>query len=222
VSRPAATGQRGWRLGAKRALDVALAGGALVVLSPVLAVVALLVAATLGRPVLFRQLRPGRDRVAFELWKFRTMTEARGPDGELRPDAERLTPLGRRLRGLALDELPQLFNVIRGEMSLVGPRPLHVEYLDHYTSEQDRRHEVLPGMTGWAQVAGRNLLGWDDRLALDVWYVDHWSLGLDLRILARTPAVVASRLGVAAPGHATMPRFDDPGPSFDDPGPPTA
>lgn len=222
MSRPAATGQRGWRLGAKRALDVALAGGALVVLSPVLAVVALLVAATLGRPVLFRQLRPGRDRVAFELWKFRTMTEARGPDGELRPDAERLTPLGRRLRGLALDELPQLFNVIRGEMSLVGPRPLHVEYLDHYTSEQDRRHEVLPGMTGWAQVAGRNLLGWDDRLALDVWYVDHWSLGLDLRILARTPAVVASRLGVAAPGHATMPRFDDPGPSFDDPGPPTA
>ncbi len=222
MSRPAATGQRGWRLGAKRALDVALAGGALVVLSPVLAVVALLVAATLGRPVLFRQLRPGRDRVAFELWKFRTMTEARGPDGELRPDAERLTPLGRRLRGLALDELPQLFNVIRGEMSLVGPRPLHVEYLDHYTSEQDRRHEVLPGMTGWAQVAGRNLLGWDDRLALDVWYADHWSLGLDLRILARTPAVVASRLGVAAPGHATMPRFDDPGPSFDDPGPPTA
>ena len=222
MSRPAATGQRGWRLGAKRALDVALAGGALVVLSPVLAVVALLVAATLGRPVLFRQLRPGRHRVAFELWKFRTMTEARGPDGELRPDAERLTPLGRRLRGLALDELPQLFNVIRGEMSLVGPRPLHVEYLDHYTSEQDRRHEVLPGMTGWAQVAGRNLLGWDDRLALDVWYADHWSLGLDLRILARTPAVVASRLGVAAPGHATMPRFDDPGPRFDDPGPPTA
>jgi sugar transferase EpsL len=183
----------------------AVAALALLACLPLLATVAAAVWWRLGRPLLFRQTRPGLHGTPFEILKFRTM---RGGDGE---DAERLTRLGLFLRSTSLDELPELWNVVRGEMSLVGPRPLLTQYLDRYTPEQARRHEVRPGITGWAQVHGRNELGWDGRLALDVWYVDHWSLGLDLRILARTVGTVLSRRGVAAPGAATMPEFLGPG-----------
>lgn len=186
---------------AKRALDLAIALPALVILSPVMLAVALAVRIALGPGVLFRQVRPGLGGAPFTILKFRTM---RAGDG---PDAERLTPLGRLLRATSLDELPELVNVLRGEMSLVGPRPLLMEYLPLYTSRQARRHEVLPGVTGWAQVNGRNAAGWDERLALDVWYVEHRGLGLDLRILARTFAAVLRREGVNAPGSATMPKF---------------
>jgi sugar transferase EpsL len=178
-------------------------GAALTLLGclPILAGVALLVRITLGRPIFFRQKRPGLGGEPFDLVKFRTMREGQGGD------AERLTTVGRFLRSSSLDELPELWNVLRGEMSLVGPRPLLVEYLDRYTPEQARRHEMKPGLTGWAQVNGRNARSWDDKFALDIWYVDHWSLGLDLRILARTVWAVLSRRGVNAPGSATMPEF---------------
>ena len=191
----------------KRAFDLALtlAGG--VVLVPVCLVLALLVRRRLGTPVLFRQDRPGLHGEVFTLYKFRTMTDERGSDGELLPDAERLTPFGRFLRSTSLDELPELWNVLWGDMSLVGPRPLLVEYLELYTPEQARRHEVRPGITGWAQVNGRNDMSWGDKLALDVWYVDHRSLWLDLRILARTLRVAVTRQGVSRSGHATAPRF---------------
>ncbi|ARA93329.1 hypothetical protein AWN76_009245 [Rhodothermaceae bacterium RA] len=171
----------------KRALDVAAAGLGLLALGPLLLLIAAAVRVDLGAPVLFRQRRPGRGERLFTLYKFRTMRggEATGPD------AARLTRLGRFLRRTSLDELPQLVNVLRGEMSLVGPRPLLVRYLPHYTAEERRRHDVPPGLTGWAQIHGRNDLGWEERLALDVWYVDHASMSLDLRILARTlPAVL--------------------------------
>jgi lipopolysaccharide/colanic/teichoic acid biosynthesis glycosyltransferase len=187
----------------KRAMDVVVAAAALVVLAPVLAAVALLVVLTMGRPVLFRQVRPGRHGQRFELVKFRTMRAGPGDD------AERLTAVGRLLRSTSLDELPQLWSVVRGEMSLVGPRPLLVEYLDRYTPRQARRHEVRPGITGLAQVAGRNRLDWDRRLELDVSYVEQRNLALDVRILARTLARVARRDGVSAEGHATVARFDD-------------
>jgi len=191
----------------KRALDLAVSLSALVALSPVLLLIAVLVRSRLGSPVLFSQQRPGRGGRPFRLLKFRTMTDARDPSGKLRPDADRLTPLGRRLRALSLDELPELWNVLRGEMSLVGPRPLLVEYLGRYSPEQARRHEVRPGLTGWAQVNGRNATTWEERLRLDVWYVDHRSLWLDLRILARTVVLVFRRDGIHAPGSATMPEF---------------
>lgn len=191
----------------KRALDVTVAVLGLVGLSPVLAVVAGLVRWRMGPPVLFRQLRPGLDEVPFELVKFRTMTEERAPDGSLLPDEERLTPLGQWLRSTSLDELPELVNVLKAEMSLVGPRPLLMEYLDEYTPAQARRHEVRPGVTGWAQVNGRNHPSWEDKSAMDVWYVDHRSFWLDLRILARTVRDVALRRGIAAHNHATSPRF---------------
>ena len=177
------------------------------VLAPVLAVLALLVRTRLGSPVLFRQARPGRDGRIFAMWKFRTMTDARDAVGVLRPDAERLTAFGRWLRATSLDELPELWNVIRGDMSLVGPRPLLVEYLPLYSPEQARRHEVRPGITGWAQINGRNALSWEEKFRLDVWYVDHCSFLLDLRILVRTVAKVFVREGIAAAGEATMPRF---------------
>lgn len=191
----------------KRTLDVVVAGLGLVVLSPLLAVIALAVRLRMGSPVLFRQTRPGRGGRPFELLKFRTMTDGRAPDGSLLPDADRLTWVGRLLRKTSLDELPELVNVLRGEMSLVGPRPLLVEYLPLYSPEQARRHEVRPGITGWAQVNGRNATTWDERFAYDCYYVDHRSLRLDLDILKRTVGQVLTGAGVSAPGEATMARF---------------
>jgi lipopolysaccharide/colanic/teichoic acid biosynthesis glycosyltransferase len=191
----------------KRVIDVVGASAALVVLSPLLAVVALLIRVRMGSPVLFRQVRPGRGGKPFVMTKFRTMTDRRGADGELLPDAERLTALGRWLRRTSIDELPELLNVVHGDMSLVGPRPLLMEYLPRYSPEQARRHEVRPGITGWAQVHGRNAVEWDDKFALDVWYVDHRSTRLDLEILGKTVRQVLSGHGVSAPGHATMEPF---------------
>jgi len=172
-----------------------------------MAVVAAAVYFSMGRPVLFRQRRAGRRGQPFTLLKFRTMREVIGPDGRPLPDGQRLTPLGRWLRRLSLDELPQLLNVLRGDMSLVGPRPLLVEYLDRYTPEQARRHEVRPGITGWAQVNGRNALAWEEKFVLDVWYVDHRTLWLDLRILLRTAGKVFFPAGIGHGGEATTPEF---------------
>jgi lipopolysaccharide/colanic/teichoic acid biosynthesis glycosyltransferase len=191
----------------KRVIDVSVAASALVLGAPVLAATALAVRADVGRPVLFRQRRVGRGGRIFELIKFRTMRDAVDARGRPLPDGERLTRIGRLLRGSSLDELPQLINVLRGEMSLVGPRPLLVEYLPRYSPEQARRHEVQPGITGLAQVAGRNALSWPQKFALDVYYVDHLSLALDLKILARTVAAVVRRDGISAAGQATMPPF---------------
>ena len=188
----------------KRVLDAAASGVGLIVTAPIMAGTAVVVLAGFGRPVLFRQPRPGRNAEVFELVKFRTMV---APDEYRQTDAERLTPVGRFLRSTSLDELPTLWNVLRGEMSLVGPRPLLVEYLDRYTPEQARRHEVRPGITGLAQVSGRNSLDWDDKLALDVEYVDNHNLWLDARILARTLGLVFRRDGISADGEATMPIF---------------
>lgn len=191
----------------KRLFDLAVAVPALVLLSPVILVVAGLVAAKLGRPIVFRQERPGLDGRSFTILKFRTMLDTRGPDGRPLADSERLPPFGRWLRSTSLDELPELWNVVRGDMSLVGPRPLLTQYLSRYSAVQARRHEVRPGITGWAQVHGRNALGWDEKLAMDVWYVDNRSLWLDLRILAATVSAVLRRHGIAADGSATMPEF---------------
>jgi len=192
----------------KRVLDFTLAAIALIALGPLMLVVAWLVRRRLGSPVLFRQRRPGLGGRPFEMLKFRTMTDARGPDGELLSDAARLTAFGGWLRRTSLDELPELFNVLRGEMALVGPRPLLMEYLRLYTPEQARRHEVRPGLTGWAQVNGRNAITWDEKFRLDVWYVDHRSMLLDLKILCLTLERVVRRDGIAAVGEATMPRFE--------------
>jgi lipopolysaccharide/colanic/teichoic acid biosynthesis glycosyltransferase len=191
----------------KRLVDAAVAAGALVVLSPLLLAVAVLVRVRLGEPVLFRQRRPGLHGRPFVMVKFRTMREARDARGAALPDAERLTPLGRFLRASSLDELPELWNVLRGDMSLVGPRPLLMEYLPLYTPEQARRHEVRPGITGWAQVNGRNAISWEEKFALDVWYVDNRSLALDARILVATLARVFRREGITQPGHATAAAF---------------
>lgn len=191
----------------KRVLDLVLVLGTLPFWLPLLAVLAVLVRRGMGSPVFFRQKRPGLGGQIFELLKFRTMTDARDASGRLLPDAQRLTAFGRWLRATSLDELPELLNVIRGEMSLVGPRPLLVQYLDRYSSEQARRHELPPGLTGWAQINGRNTVDWEDRLRMDVWYVDHRSLLLDLRILASTVIKVFLRQGISAAGEATMPEF---------------
>ncbi len=191
----------------KRLFDFCAALVLLVVLSPLLAGLALAVRVKLGSPVLFRQRRPGRGGRIFTVVKFRTMRDAAGPDGRPLADAERLTPFGLRLRASSLDELPELWNILRGEMSLVGPRPLLVEYLDYYTPEEARRHDVRPGLTGWAQIHGRNATTWDERLQLDAWYATHRTFGLDLRILWRTVALVCSREGISAPGEATMPKL---------------
>lgn len=191
----------------KRLIDLTVAGLGLALLSPVLLVLAILVRFKLGAPVLFRQLRPGLNSAPFTLRKFRSMTDQRDDNGALLPDARRLTAFGRWLRSTSLDELPELWNVLKGEMSLVGPRPLRLEYLEHYTPEQARRHEVRPGITGLAQVTGRNGQSWEERFSLDVWYVDHCSLKLDLYIIWRTVRVVLRREGISASGHATMPRF---------------
>jgi lipopolysaccharide/colanic/teichoic acid biosynthesis glycosyltransferase len=191
----------------KRIFDLLLTVIGLALLSPILLLIALAVRLAHGSPVLFTQLRPGRFGEPFYIYKFRTMTEARDAQGKLLPDAERLTRLGRFLRASSLDELPELFNVLRGEMSLVGPRPLLMQYLGRYSPEQARRHAVLPGITGWAQVNGRNALTWQDKFRLDVWYVDNWSFWLDLRILGMTLWKVIKREGISQPGHATAEEF---------------
>jgi sugar transferase EpsL len=191
----------------KRSIDVAAAGSALLVLSPFLAGVAVIVRASMGSPVLFRQRRPGLHGVPFDMIKFRTMRPLRPGEDACATDGERLTPLGRFLRERSLDELPTLWNVLKGDMSLVGPRPLLMQYLDRYTAEQARRHLVKPGVTGWAQTNGRNAIDWERKLSLDVWYVDHASLWLDLRILATTVLQVVRREGIAHGDTATMPEF---------------
>jgi sugar transferase EpsL len=188
-------------------LDVVGATALLVVLSPLLAVLALLVRLRMGRPVLFRQVRPGWHERPFVLLKFRTMRDERDGAGRLLSDEARLTRFGRLLRRTSLDELPELVNVVRGEMSLVGPRPLLMEYLPRYSAEQRRRHDVRPGITGWTQVNGRNALDWDEKLRLDVWYVDHRSLRMDLAILLRTLGKVVKGEGVTAPGSMTTEPF---------------
>ena len=191
----------------KRLFDIVVALTALIVLSSVLLVIAGLIAVFLGRPVLFRQRRAGTRGEPFTLLKFRTMREDCNGNGEPLPDGQRLPPFGQFLRSSSLDELPNLWNVIRGEMSIVGPRPLLVEYLGRYTTEQMRRHDIRGGITGWAQVNGRNCQRWEERFQLDAWYVDNCSFGLDIRILALTLWTVARRDGVRAAGHATMPIF---------------
>jgi sugar transferase EpsL len=195
----------------KRALDLVAALVLLVVLSPVLLVAAVVVRIGLGSPVLFRQQRPGAGGEPFTVYKFRTMRDAAAGVADVAAvatDADRLTGLGRALRATSIDELPELLNVLLGDMSIVGPRPLLTEYLGRYNERQARRHEVRPGITGWAQVNGRNAVSWDDRLEMDVWYVDHRSLALDARILARTFGAVFGRKGISAAGHATMEPFD--------------
>lgn len=196
-----------YRDGGKRAFDAVAALAGLLVASPVLALAAAGVALAMGRPVLFRQARPGLGGRLFSILKLRTMSDGRGADGRLLPDAERLGRFGRFLRATSLDELPELWNVLKGDMSLVGPRPLLVEYLPLYSETQARRHEVRPGITGWAQVNGRNALTWEQKFEMDVWYVENLSFGLDLRILWKTLVSVVRREGISAAGEATMPRF---------------
>lgn len=191
----------------KRILDLTLALIGLVLFSPIIAIIALLVLVFHGRPVIFRQERPGYHGKPFTLYKFRTMTNERDFHGDLLPDDSRLTPLGRYLRATSLDEIPELFNVLRGDMSWVGPRPLLMQYLDRYTPEQARRHDVLPGITGWAQINGRNIISWEDKFAYDLWYVDNWSFWLDIRILAITLWKVIRREGISQPGHVSASEF---------------
>jgi len=191
----------------KRIFDLALTLPGMVVISPLLLILAILVLIFHGRPILFRQMRPGYRGRPFYVYKFRTMTEDRDDRGDMLPDTHRLTRLGRFLRRWSLDELPNFFQVLSGKMSLVGPRPLLMQYLELYTPEQMRRHDVLPGITGWAQVNGRNALTWEDKFRLDVWYVDNWSLWLDIRILAITLWKVIKREGINQPGRATADEF---------------
>lgn len=199
--------QRGWQLLVKRAIDRLAGTAGLVAASPLLAATALAIRATMGAPVLFTQPRTGYRGRAFDVIKFRTMRDARGPDGAPLPDLARVTRLGSFLRSTSLDELPQLVNVLRGELSLVGPRPLMHKYAPLYTPAQRRRFEVIPGMTGWAQINGRNAQDWPTKFRLDVWYVDHWSLWLDLKILALTAIRVLQRRGVSSSATETMPEF---------------
>ena len=191
----------------KRFFDIFIAALALLLLAIPLLVLIWQVRRKLGSPVFFRQMRPGLDGRPFQMIKVRTMTDAHGPDGQLQPDTDRLTPFGRFLRSTSLDELPELFNVLKGDMSLVGPRPLLMEYLPLYSPEQIRRHEVRPGITGWAQVNGRNALSWEEKFKLDVWYVEHRSLWLDIKILRLTVRKVLVREGISADGEATMSKF---------------
>ena len=191
----------------KRLIDITASGAALTVLSPVLAVTAYKVKKNLGSPVLFKQTRPGLNGKPFEMIKFRTMKDATDKDGNLLPDSERLTPFGQKLRSTSLDELPELWNVLKGDMSLVGPRPLLMEYLPLYNSEQARRHNVRPGVTGYAQVNGRNAISWEQKFALDTWYVDNQSLWLDFKILVKTVKQVLIKDGISADGEATMSKF---------------
>ena len=191
----------------KRCIDVIGSLVALVLLSPVWAAAAVLVLIRMGRPVLFRQVRPGLNEKPFTLCKFRTMADTRGPDGELLPDGERLTPLGRAFRRWSVDELPQLWNVLKGDMSLVGPRPLLIKYLPRYSPEQKRRHLVKPGITGWAQVNGRNAITWEQKFEFDVWYVDNAGLWSDVRILAATAFSILGGRGISSAGRETMEEF---------------
>jgi lipopolysaccharide/colanic/teichoic acid biosynthesis glycosyltransferase len=191
----------------KSAFDCAAAGCGLLLIAPVLAAAALAIRASIGSPVLVRQPRTGRGGAPFTVVNFRTMRDARGPDGSPLPDAVRLTRLGALLRSASLDELPLLWNVVRGELGLAGPRPLLMGYLPRYSPEPARLHDVLPGITGWAQINGRNAISWEQKLALDVWYVDHWPPWLDLRVLLTTAARMLQRHGIASAGHATMPPF---------------
>jgi sugar transferase EpsL len=196
-----------YRTTGKRIIDVSLSAVGLAVAAPLIIVLALVIRAALGSPVLFSQMRPGLNARPFMLYKFRSMNDARSPDGELLGDEVRLTALGKWLRKLSLDELPQLWNVLKGDMSLVGPRPLLMEYLPLYDERQRRRHEVRPGITGWAQVKGRNALSWEEKFDLDVWYVERQSFALDLRIIGMTIAKLVRPHGISQPGSATMPRF---------------
>jgi lipopolysaccharide/colanic/teichoic acid biosynthesis glycosyltransferase len=191
----------------KRFFDLILTIPGLILLSPLIIIIAVLVRIKHGSPILFSQVRPGYHGKPFTLRKFRTMTEALDPQGKLLSDEARLTALGRFLRASSLDELPELLNVLKGEMSLVGPRPLLVQYLERYSAEQARRHDVLPGITGWAQINGRNAITWEDKFKLDIWYVDHWSLQLDIQILVQTFVKVIKREGISQPGHATAEEF---------------
>jgi lipopolysaccharide/colanic/teichoic acid biosynthesis glycosyltransferase len=191
----------------KRLFDFVVSLLALLILSPILLVVAVLVTIFHGWPVLFRQQRPGYRGRLFHIYKFRTMSNTRDKAGNLLPDAQRLTPLGRFLRSSSLDELPELFNILKGEMSFVGPRPLLTQYLERYSPEQARRHNIMPGLTGWAQVNGRNALTWEEKFKLDVWYVDNWSFWLDIKIIFLTFIKVFKREGISQPGHATAEEF---------------
>ena len=191
----------------KRIFDLLTLVPGLLLLSPLILLTSLLVLLFLGRPLIFRQKRPGYKGRPFYIYKFRTMNNASDPGGKLLPDAQRLTKLGRFLRALRLDELPELFNILKGEMSLVGPRPLLMEYLERYSPEQMRRHDVYPGLTGWAQINGRNAITWQDKFALDIWYVDHWSFWLDIKIILMTLWKVLSREGISQPGQATTEYF---------------
>jgi len=191
----------------KRIMDYILTLPILIILSPTLITLFIIIRIHLGKPVIFKQERPGYKGSIFTIMKFRSMCDKRDESGNFLPDEMRLTNLGKFLRSYSLDELPELVNVLKGEMSLVGPRPLLIEYLDRYTAEQARRHDVLPGITGWAQVNGRNALTWEDKFALDLWYVDHWTLGLDIKILFMTLGKVIKKEGVSHPGAATMEKF---------------
>jgi lipopolysaccharide/colanic/teichoic acid biosynthesis glycosyltransferase len=197
----------------KRLFDIAASASALILLAPVMGVVAWRIRRNLGAPVLFRQIRPGLHGRPFEMIKFRSMRDAVDAAGHALPDAQRLTPFGQWLRSTSLDELPELWNVLKGDMSLVGPRPLLMEYLPLYTAEQSRRHDIRPGVTGWAQVNGRNALDWEHKFQLDVWYVDHQSFWLDMRIMLMTIKKVFLRDGIGAPGEATVSRYTGPQPS---------
>ena len=191
----------------KRVLDIFGAGIGLVLFGPLLGYIVWRIGRDVGSPTIFRQIRPGKNGVAFQMVKFRTMRDASGPDGTPLPDAKRISPLGTKLRSTSLDELPELWNVLKGEMSLVGPRPLLMEYLPLYTSEQARRHEVSPGITGWAQVNGRNAISWEEKFALDVWYVDNRTVWLDFKIIWMTVTKVLIREGISAEGEVTMSKF---------------
>ena len=192
----------------KRLFDIVVGISWLVILSPVLLILVWIIRWQMGRPAFFKQIRPGLKEKPFTIYKLKTMTNDLSPDGKLLPDAERLTPLGRFMRSTSIDELPELFNILKGEMSLVGPRPLLMQYLDRYTPEQARRHDVKPGLTGWAQVNGRNAISWEEKFSLDVWYVDNWSFWLDLKIIGITIKKVLLREGIRAAGEATMPEFN--------------
>lgn len=187
---------------------------ALLVFSPVLLLIAIAIYIHMGSPILFTQLRPGKDSRIFTFYKFRTMTDERDADGNFLPDKQRLTTIGKFLRQTSLDELVQLWNVFKGDMSFTGPRPLLVKYLDRYTPEQARRHEVKPGITGWAQINGRNAISWEEKFKLDVWYVEHWTLWLDLKILFSTIIKVLKHEGISQPNHATMSEFQGSSPSI--------
>jgi sugar transferase EpsL len=191
----------------KRLLDLTITLPGFLVLAPLLLIIAILVRLKYGRPVIFRQKRPGYKGKPFWIYKFRTMTNDRDTANILLPDNERITRLGHFLRSYSLDEFPELFNVLRGEMSLVGPRPLLMQYLERYSPEQARRHNMLPGITGWAQINGRNALTWEEKFNLDVWYVDHWSILLDIQILLKTAIIVLRRESINQPGHATAEEF---------------